>query len=185
LGVLSVLCSYGYELNQGLDVLSKLHSVVGRMQRLGGDDQPLIVIDYAHSPDALKNVLTTLRAHCAGKLWCVFGCGGDRDAGKRPLMGGVSESYADVIIITDDNPRFETSEKIIKEIVAGINHKTAIIKSNRAEAIAYAVSQADVNDVVLVAGKGHEQYQESQGVKVPFSDVAHAQAALQIRGVAK
>jgi UDP-N-acetylmuramoyl-L-alanyl-D-glutamate--2,6-diaminopimelate ligase len=187
LGVLSVLCSYGYELNQGLDVLSKLTSVVGRMQRLGGKDaQPLIIVDYAHTPDALRNVLTTLRDHCAGKLWCVFGCGGDRDMGKRSLMGSMSESYADVIIITDDNPRFEKSDKIISQILDGIKNKQdVVVKGNRAEAIAYAVACADVNDVVLIAGKGHEQYQEVSGIKTPFSDVIHAQAALEKRGTKK
>lgn len=186
LSVLSVLCSYGYELNQGLDVLSKLTSVVGRMQRLGGDEQPLVIVDYAHTPDALRNVLATLRDHCAGKLWCVFGCGGDRDVGKRSLMGDISEAYADMIIITDDNPRFEESQKIINQILLGIkNQKNALIKANRAEAIAYAISQASADDVVLIAGKGHEQYQEVSGIKTPFSDVTHAQAALEKRGTKK
>lgn len=186
LGVLSVLCSYGYELNQGLDVLSKLTSVVGRMQRLGGDDQPLVVIDYAHTPDALANVLTTLRNHCIGKLWCVFGCGGDRDAGKRSLMGGVSEAYADVIVLTDDNPRFEESGKIINQILLGIkNKKSVLVKADRADAISYAISQASIDDMVLIAGKGHEQYQEVSGIKTPFSDVIHAQAALEKRGTKK
>lgn len=180
LGVLCVLCSYGFELNQSLDALSKLTCVIGRMQRVGGDDQPLVVIDYAHSPDALQKVLTTLREHCAGKLWCVFGCGGDRDAGKRPIMGSVSETFADVVVLTSDNPRFEESEKIIEQIAIGIKNRNAVIvKANRAEAIVYAISHADVNDVILVAGKGHEPYQEIQGIKIPFSDVTHAQLALQ------
>lgn len=186
LGVLSVLCSYGYELNQILDVLSVLKPIVGRMQHLGGDDKPLVVVDYAHSPDALQNVLITLRAHCVGKLWCVFGCGGDRDTGKRPLMGSVSESYADVVVLTNDNPRFEESESIISQILEGIKNKNNIfIKSDRAEAIAFAIAQADVNDVILIAGKGHEQYQEIKDIKTPFSDVTHAQAALRIKGVTK
>lgn len=184
LGVLSVLCSYGYELNQSLSVLSRLHSVAGRMQRLGGDHQPLVVVDYAHSPDALQNVLITLREHCRGQLWCVFGCGGDRDAGKRSLMGEISALYADKVIITDDNPRFESSQKIIDAILSGIkNKKGIIVEANRSSAIEYAIAQASVNDVILIAGKGHEDYQESQGVKKPFNDITQAKIALHKRGL--
>lgn len=184
LGVLSVLCSYGYELNQSLDVLSRLSPVAGRMQRLGGGHQPLVVIDYAHSPDALQNVLTTLREHCHGKLWCVFGCGGDRDAGKRPLMGAISELFADVVVITDDNPRFEDARKIVDAILAGIKNQTTVkVEQDRGRAIHYAIAEASADDVILIAGKGHEQYQELQGVKTPFSDLTHAQAALHDRGM--
>lgn len=184
LGVLSVLCSYGYELNKILDVLSQLQSVVGRMQRLGGGAQPLIVIDYAHTPDALKNVLLTLREHCRGKLYCVFGCGGNRDEGKRALMGAISEQYADNIILTNDNPRLEASEIIIGAILSGIKNQDMVaIEPNRQEAIYMAIKKATANDVILIAGKGHEQYQEIGTSKIPFSDFECAKNALHDWGV--
>lgn len=179
LGVLSVLCSYGYELNQSLDVISRLSPVLGRMQRLGGGNKPLVVVDYAHTPDALQNVITTLREQCHGKIWCVFGCGGDRDVGKRSLMGSIGGRYADYVVITDDNPRFEDSKKIIEDVLLGIKNKEKItVNKNREEAINYAIAHAAVVDVVLIAGKGHETYQDIQGIKNPFSDVICAQKAL-------
>ncbi len=162
------------------EALAGLDPVVGRMSRLGGDGrQPLVVVDYAHTPDALEQALSSVRAHCAGVLVCVFGCGGERDAGKRPQMAAIAERLADHVIVTDDNPRGEDGDAIVADIVAGfeaVEHIT--IERDRARAIARAVRAADVNDVVLVAGKGHEAYQEIAGVRHAFDDLAVAAAAL-------
>jgi len=171
LAVLSVLLLKGMGLETALERLSRLNTVPGRMERFGGvAKQPLVVVDYAHTPDALEQVLVTLREHCGAKLWCVFGCGGDRDAGKRPQMGSIAVRYADQIILTDDNPRHEDPAGIIKDIAAGIKGGEFMQLPDRAEAIHYAISQAAANDVVLVAGKGHEDYQQVGDEKRPFSD---------------
>jgi UDP-N-acetylmuramoyl-L-alanyl-D-glutamate--2,6-diaminopimelate ligase len=163
--------------------LSMLHPVNGRMNRLGGDGRlPLAVIDYAHTPDALEQALTSLRAHTTGRLVCVFGCGGDRDRGKRPQMAAIAETHADTVIVTDDNPRTENGDTIVVDIVAGFVHPgEIIIRRDRAAAIGEAIRTADVNDVVLIAGKGHEPYQEIDGVQYPFDDTAFARAALGAR----
>lgn len=163
--------------------LSELDPVVGRMSRLGGSGvQPLVVVDYAHTPDALEQALTSLRAHCAGRLICVFGCGGERDAGKRPEMGAIAESLADRIIVTDDNPRGEDGDRIVEQIVAGLKlPEAATIERDRAAAIALAIGMAQRGDVVLVAGKGHEPYQEVAGIKLPFDDLAVARHVLEMR----
>lgn len=152
--------------------LSRLWSVPGRMEGYGGGaGKPLVVVDYAHTPDALQQVLQALRAHCRGTLWVVFGCGGDRDRGKRPLMGEVAERYADRVVLTDDNPRSEDGGHIVEEIMMGIGRREAVeVRRDRAQAIAWAVTQANEDDVVLVAGKGHEDYQIVGGEKRPFSD---------------
>ena len=169
-------------------VLSVLQPVHGRMNRLGGcvsqDGRhlPLVVIDYAHTPDALEQALTSLRAHAAGRLVCVFGCGGDRDSGKRPQMAAIAEAHADAVIVTDDNPRTENGDAILADIVAGFaNPEAIVIRRDRAAAIAHAIATAAANDIVLIAGKGHEPYQEIDGVQYPFDDTATARAALEAR----
>jgi UDP-N-acetylmuramoyl-L-alanyl-D-glutamate--2,6-diaminopimelate ligase len=141
------------------------------MERFGGGNKPLVVVDYAHTPDALKHVLQALRPHCKGSLWCVFGCGGDRDRGKRSIMGDMAEQYADKVVLTDDNPRNENPDQIINEIVSGIRNTDDIhIERDRARAIGYAIGQASSDDIVLIAGKGHEEYQLVKDRRIPFSD---------------
>ena len=162
--------------------LSELTPPPGRMERVGGNGEPLVVVDYAHTPDALENALGALRPVASargGRLWVVFGCGGDRDHGKRPQMGAVAERLADRVLVTSDNPRSEVPQAIIKEIVAGMTQ--AEIEVERAVAIGRAVVEADAGDVILLAGKGHEPYQEIAGVRYQFSDVEHASAALASR----
>lgn len=161
--------------------LESLQPVSGRMSRLGGlHGLPLVVVDYAHTPDALEQALTALRAHCAGHLICVFGCGGERDAGKRPLMGEIAARLADVAIVTDDNPRGEDGDAIVAQIVAGMSSSPSMaVERDRAKAIAQALQLAHAGDVVLVAGKGHETYQEGAAGKRPFDDLAIAHAALE------
>lgn len=160
---------------QVCETLQSLDPVAGRMHRLGGGDCPLVVVDYAHTPDALQQALVTLRAHCEGKLICVFGAGGERDAGKRPQMGAIAETHADVCIVTDDNPRGEDGDAIVAAILTGFAHPSrASVERDRARAIELGLSIAQAGDVVLVAGKGHEAYQESAGVRRPFDDAAVA-----------
>jgi UDP-N-acetylmuramoyl-L-alanyl-D-glutamate--2,6-diaminopimelate ligase len=150
------------------------------MERFGGDaGQPLVVVDYAHTPRALEQVLLALRGHCRGRLWCVFGAGGDRDRGKRPLMGAVAERLADRVLLTNDNPRSEAPDAILAEIQAGMARPQAVQRMpDRAEAIHHAVGQAGPGDLVLVAGKGHEDYQQIGAERRPFSDRAQVLAAL-------
>lgn len=162
--------------------LEHLHTVDGRMQVFGGGKQPLIVVDYAHSPDALQQVLVSLREHTTGQLWCVFGCGGDRDRGKRALMGQVAERYSDQLIITDDNPRTENPQQIVDDIMKGLLCPWAVeIEHDRGAAIAHVISCAKPGDVVLVAGKGHESYQILGEEKIAFSDAEHVQTQLRNR----
>ncbi|MEW6165137.1 MAG: UDP-N-acetylmuramoyl-L-alanyl-D-glutamate--2,6-diaminopimelate ligase [Pseudomonadota bacterium] len=152
----------------------------GRMQGVGGTDEPLVVIDYAHTPDALEKVLTTLRGTATargGRLVCVFGCGGERDAGKRPLMGAAAERLADAVVVTSDNPRGEDPQAIIAAILAGM-HGQPVVEVDRTAAIHAAVAEAAARDVIVLAGKGHEPYQEIAGVRLPFSDLAVAKSAL-------
>ena len=183
LGVAACLGQIGFDFATIRDTLEALEPVAGRMSRLGGSGaQPLIVIDYAHTPDALEQALTSLRAHCNGRLVCVFGCGGERDAGKRPEMGAIAEALADRIIITDDNPRGEDGDLIVEQILAGLNRPGyAVIERDRAAAIVQAIAAAQPGDVVLVAGKGHEPYQEVAGERRPFDDLAIARTALEAR----
>lgn len=180
LAVIAALMAAGIELPQALTAVAAVQAPAGRMQRLGGEALPLVVIDYAHTPDALEKALAALRAHTRGRLTCVFGCGGDRDNGKRPLMARAAELGADALVITDDNPRTEPSAVIIEQILSGIEHtgNVAVI-ANRAEAISQIIQQARAGDVILLAGKGHETYQEIDGVRHPFSDIEQAEAALQ------
>ncbi len=162
--------------------LSALTAPPGRMERVGGNGEPLVIVDYAHTPDALDNALAALRPVAAargGKLEVVFGCGGDRDRGKRAQMGEVAERLADRVLVTSDNPRREDPPAIIADIVAGMS--AAQIEVDRAAAIRRAVVAAEAADVILLAGKGHESYQEINGVRQPFSDVEQARAALALR----
>ena len=162
-----------------------LEPVPGRMDALAVDGLPMVVVDYAHTPDALEKVLTALRPVAqsrSGQLWCVFGCGGDRDRAKRPLMAAMAEKYADNIVVTSDNPRTEDPLAIIGEVLAGLKRRDAAqIEANRSLAISSTLSRARPQDVVLLAGKGHEQFQEINGIKLLFSDMAHAQTALNVR----
>ncbi len=163
--------------------LSQLQPIHGRMNRLGGDGaRPLVVIDYAHTPDALEQALASLRAHTAARLICVFGCGGERDRGKRPQMAEIAERHAEVVIVTDDNPRREDGDAIVADIVAGFSNLAGVlVERDRAAAIAVAIAQAGAHDVVLIAGKGHEAYQEVNGVQLPFDDTRIACAALETK----
>lgn len=183
LGVLAALRGLGLDLAQAAQLCAHLQPVPGRMQQIALADQPLVAVDYAHTPDALAQALAALRPLArarGGRLWCVFGCGGNRDATKRPLMGQAAEQAADVVLVTSDNPRLEAPETIARDILAGMRAGTACVL-DRAQAIAQAIAQADARDVLLLAGKGHEDYQDIQGVKRPFSDKEQAQQALQLR----
>ncbi|WP_395822752.1 UDP-N-acetylmuramoyl-L-alanyl-D-glutamate--2,6-diaminopimelate ligase [Collimonas sp.] len=181
LGILGVLLAKGIAWGAALKAIELLVAVPGRMQQFGGQDAPLVVIDYAHTPDALQKTLMTLRQVAqqrSGELWCVFGCGGDRDPGKRPQMGAVAE-LADHVIATSDNPRSEEPGAIIAQIIAGMKEpQNALALEDRAAAILWAVRHAARADVVLLAGKGHETYQEIKGKKLPFLDADHAAVAL-------
>ena len=171
LAALTVLLPLGLPFAQVLTACAHLTPVAGRMEKLTQPQQPMAIIDYAHTPDALQKVLVAVRQHCAGKLWCVFGCGGDRDRGKRAVMGQIAQQYADAVVLTDDNPRHEASEAIIADISVGCPNPTAIIPQ-REQAILYALATATTDDVVVIAGKGHEDYQEVDGQRFPFSDKA-------------
>lgn len=179
LATVTVLLNMGFPLPQLLKQLSTLRTIPGRMEQFGQANQPTVIVDYAHTPDALEKVLLELRQHfnavsgkntqSVAKLWCVFGCGGDRDSGKRQLMGEVAQRLADNVIITDDNPRHESSQAIINDILPGCPAPTAVI-SDRQQAIHYALQNAAVGDIVLIAGKGHEEYQQIGDQRLPFSD---------------
>ncbi len=170
LAVVSVLKALGWGGKQIADSLSGLTSVAGRMEQFRGDDSfPVVVVDYAHTPDALQQALTALRPHTQGKLWCVFGCGGDRDRGKRELMGAVASDFADQVVLTDDNPRNEPADQIINEIEQGITRPHLVIQP-RAHAVRETIAKAAPADLVLLAGKGHEDYQEIGGQRYPYSD---------------
>jgi len=181
--VAACLGALGHPMARIAGALAGLHPVAGRMNRLGGHGAaPLVVIDYAHSPDALEQALLGLRPHTAGRLWCVFGCGGERDTGKRPQMGAIAERLADRVVVTDDNPRSEDGDAIVAQVLAGMARPDlAQVERDRARAIAGSVAAALPGDTVLVAGKGHEAWQESGCAKRPFDDLAHARAALEAR----
>ncbi len=184
LAVISSLCADGFDLQRVVAAVSDLDGAAGRMQAVPNALGLHIVIDFAHTPDALENALTALRRHCAGELWVVFGCGGDRDKSKRPLMGAIAERLADRVVLTNDNPRTEAESAIAADILGGIGKPDDIhVELNRARAIEHAVQSAKGDDCVLVAGKGHEDYQEINNVKLPFDDFDVVQSALSQRSV--
>ncbi len=184
LAVLAALLAMDLNFAEAAARLSRAKPVAGRMECFGGRARfPLVVVDYAHTPDALSKVLSALREHTHGRLWCVFGCGGNRDRGKRPLMGGLAETLADVVVVTSDNPRHEPPEQIIADILAGMESvrsagkdgnntsgKKVNVIADRAQAIRFALAQARAEDIVLLAGKGHEDYQQIGDRRLPFSD---------------
>ena len=180
--VLAYLLTANVDFEQACDVLQLVEAPPGRMQKVAASGSP-IYIDYAHTPDAIESALRALRPHCRGNIWCLFGCGGDRDIGKRSLMGKLVERHADKVVITTDNPRSENPKKIIDDIRAGLsNPDDATVIEDRAAAIAWTIANAGPSDVVLLAGKGHEDYQEVEGERRPFSDTALAMAAAGQRG---
>ncbi len=183
LAVAGALRGLDWNLEQVAQVLPALTPVGGRMSRVGGaNGQPLLVVDYAHTPDALEQALSSLREHTPGRLTCVFGCGGDRDRGKRAQMAAIAERGADRVIVTDDNPRSEDGDAIVSDIVAGFSADAVFeIERDRGHAIALALAGAGASDVILVAGKGHETYQEVAGVKHPFDDLAVAGTLMEAR----
>jgi UDP-N-acetylmuramyl-tripeptide synthetase len=185
LAVMSAMRAMNLPLKEIVAACTDLMAVPGRMEVVATNGLPMVVVDYAHTPDAMEKVLTALQPVAQGRrgqLWCVFGCGGDRDRTKRPLMAAMAEKYADRIVVTSDNPRTENSLAIIGEVAAGLKRRDAAqIEVDRAIAIHSTLNQAMPQDVVLLAGKGHEAFQEIDGVKLPFSDLAQAQAALTAR----
>ena len=188
LGVLAAMRAIGVPLADAVLACRDLLPVPGRMERLQRAGQPLVAVDYAHTPDALDKALLALQplaAQRGGQLWCVFGCGGDRDPVKRPLMAAVAEKNAARVVVTSDNPRSEKPEIIISQILLGLSHNECVqVQADRALAIAETVAAAAAQDVILIAGKGHEDYQEVGGARHPFSDRVHAQAALDARSAA-
>ena len=187
LAVITILISYLKIENEGqlqllCDRVSDLKPVSGRMEIVGDTTDITAVVDYAHTPDGLRSALTALRDHFKGRIWCVFGCGGNRDRGKRPLMGEIAEQFADRIILTDDNPRNEAGDKIVQHIRSGMRDpRSALVIRDRAEAIDHAINEAAEDDVILVAGKGHENYQEFNGARSIFSDANHVRLGLKSR----
>lgn len=183
LGVLGVCSALGLNLAECIADCVEIAPALGRMQRFGGHDgQPLVVVDFAHTPDALEKTLLALRPIAqqrGGKLVCVFGCGGDRDAGKRPQMGAIAQKIADAVVVTSDNPRSENPDAIIADITAGMTaNETLTVSADRATAIEQTLARSNQTDVILVAGKGHEPYQDIMGVKHPYSDLEQVQTAL-------
>jgi UDP-N-acetylmuramyl-tripeptide synthetase len=187
LGVVAAMRALGISLQDAAGAASDLPSVPGRLETLAMVGEPLVAIDYAHTPDALEKVLLALRSAAqgrGGRLWCVFGCGGDRDAAKRPLMAAAAQKNADQLVVTSDNPRSEDPALIIGHILEGLTRGDSVhVQADRALAIAQTLALAQPCDVILLAGKGHETFQDVGGVKYPFSDLRHAQAALAARRV--
>jgi UDP-N-acetylmuramoyl-L-alanyl-D-glutamate--2,6-diaminopimelate ligase len=185
LGVIGSMRALGVPLAEAVQACTGLLPVPGRMERLQQAGRPLVAVDYAHTPDALDKALAALRPLAeqrGGQLWCVFGCGGDRDATKRPLMAAVAEKNADRVVVTSDNPRSEKPETIISQILLGLSHAECVeVQADRARAIADTIAAAAPEDVILLAGKGHETYQEVAGVKHPFDDREQARKALEAR----
>ena len=186
LAVIAAACGQGFALDAVLAAVPRLRAAPGRMQEVGGG-RPRVIVDYAHTPDALAQALAALRPATEGRLWCVFGCGGERDRGKRPQMGAVAARGADVLVLTSDNPRGEDPQGILAEILAGLSapqRATVAVMADRRRAIEHAIAAAAAEDCVLIAGKGHETWQEIHGVRWPFDDAAVARAALAARGEA-
>ncbi|MBH3427885.1 UDP-N-acetylmuramoyl-L-alanyl-D-glutamate--2,6-diaminopimelate ligase [Pseudomonas alkylphenolica] len=181
LAAVGTLLALNYALDEILAVTPNLEGPIGRMQRLGGGSKPLVVVDYAHTPDALEQVLQALRPHAKGQLVCLFGCGGDRDRGKRPLMAEVAERLADRVVVTDDNPRSEDPQQIFADIRPGFAKADAVeFVAGRGPAIAHLIASAGGDDVIVLAGKGHEDYQEINGQRHDFSDLVEAEKALAV-----
>ena len=182
MAVVGAVCVQGHPLDKVLSLIPGLGTVPGRMQRFGGGARPLVVVDYAHTPDALHSVLSALREHGADRLSCVFGCGGDRDCGKRPLMTRAALDGADKVVVTSDNPRNEPPAQIIADAIADVEADNGSLTTieDRAEAIATTIANAVVGEIVVVAGKGHEEYQEIQNVRIPFDDREHVLRALEV-----
>lgn len=182
LATVGVMLGLGVDFSEAIDVLQHLTAVAGRMDKVSDDnDQIAVYVDYAHTPDALSVALQTVRQHCTGKVRVVFGCGGNRDQGKRKQMGEVASNQADYVVLTDDNPRFESGEQIIKDIVDGCGKKSVEIIQNRSAAIQSAIFSAAPGDTVLIAGKGHETTQETNGQILPHDDRQIAKAMLAMR----
>lgn len=168
---LATLLSLGYPLDRLTETGAQLQPVCGRMEVFKAPGKPTVIVDYAHTPDALEKALAAARPHCKGQLWCVFGCGGDRDKGKRPLMGAIAEQLADRVVVTDDNPRSEEPQAIVKDILAGLVDAGRVLAVHgRAEAVTSAIMQAKADDMVLIAGKGHEDYQLVGNQRLDYSD---------------
>ena len=178
LAVIATACAQGAVLQDCLLAVATLQAVTGRMELISSTIQPQVIVDYAHTPDALEKALCALKPFCEGNLWLVFGCGGNRDIGKRKEMGAVASQYADKVVITNDNPRFESPEKIAQQILEGISCDVEI-ELDRRRAIATSIIQADKQDIVLIAGKGHENYQIIENSRIAFSDQEEALAALE------
>lgn len=185
LGVVAAMRALGVPFATAARACERLFAVPGRMEQIGRTGEPMAVVDYAHTPDALEKALTALRPLTlarGGALWCVFGCGGDRDTAKRPLMASAAEQNADRVVVTSDNPRGESPEAIIEQIVRGLAAPAqAVVQTDRATAIRQTLAQCADADVVLIAGKGHEDYQDVAGTRLPFSDSQHVREALAAR----
>jgi UDP-N-acetylmuramoyl-L-alanyl-D-glutamate--2,6-diaminopimelate ligase len=186
LSVIAAMRSLHVPLAACIKACEAITPVPGRLEIVSQASEPLVVVDYAHTPDALGKVLVALREVASvrgGKLWCIFGCGGSRDSVKRPLMGAMARRHADKIVVTSDNPRSESASAIISQILLGLCESQDVhVQVDRALAIKETITEAKANDVIVIAGKGHEDYQEMAGVKTAFSDQAHARAALVARG---
>jgi len=185
LGAIGLLAALGFDFHNVCTQTPRLAAVAGRMQMIDSSAGFTVLVDYAHTPDALQTVLQAARRHCSGTLWCVFGCGGDRDKTKRPRMGDIAARLADQVVVTSDNPRSEDPQQIIAEIGAGISKpEHCVFDADRKSAIHFAIGRATAGDVVVLAGKGHEITQEIAGVKYPFDDRVVAREALMLRGAA-
>lgn len=181
LAVTAALMALNFELDPIKNALAQLTPVPGRMMLYSNNNKPTFVVDYAHTPDALEQALKTLKGHSKKHLYCVFGCGGNRDRGKRPIMGKIAETYADYVILTDDNPRKENREFIVQEILSGIENRDKVsIIYDRKKAIAYAYEHANPGDIILLAGKGHETYQIYGEEKRPYSDINEVKERLNL-----
>lgn len=183
LAALTALLALEVPLHEAVGALGSAHGVPGRMERFGGEaGAPLVIVDYAHTPDGLEQALRSCRDLARGQLWCVFGCGGNRDPGKRPLMGALAAQWADRVIVTSDNPRHEEPLRIIEAVLSGMTRREQVtVEAERERAIRETIAAARAGDLVLIAGKGHEAYQEIAGQRLPFSDRAVALAALRER----
>lgn len=181
MAVIGVAFAMGYDIEEICRAVAELTPVTGRMQAYSVEGKPGVIVDYAHTPDALKNALLAVKQHCNGQLWCVFGCGGDRDVGKRALMAEMAEKYADIVVVTDDNPRGERPENIVADVVAGFSDSRHVrVIHDRRAAIETCIASAADKDMILVAGKGHEDYQEVAGQRIDFSDIAVVENCLSV-----